>query len=102
VFLHIPLYDPRDGEKPHSLKPEEASQLLALFKKYHVTHIFAGHIHAYYAGAWEGLPYIITGGAGAPLSGTDPQHAFYHYLKVTIRGSQVQVQVRPVPGVVRQ
>jgi len=98
VFLHIPLYDPRNGEKPHSLKPEEAAKLLALFKKYHVNHIFAAHIHAYYAGAWEGLPYTITGGAGAAWSGTDSQHAFYHYLKVTVRDNQVQVQVRPLQG----
>lgn len=98
VFLHIPLYDPREGEKkPHSLKPEEAAKLLALFKKYKVSHVFAAHIHDYYAGDWQGLPYTITGGAGAPLYGNDPQHAFYHYLKVTIRGDQVQVELRRLP-----
>ena len=98
VFCHIPLYDPKDDDKPHCLKPEEAAKLLALFKKYNVTHVFAGHIHSYYAGNWKGLPYTITGGAGAPLSGTDPQHAFYHYLKVTLRNKQVQIQVQPLPG----
>ena len=96
VFCHIPMYDPRDGDKPHCQKPEEAAKLLALFKKYNVTHVFAGHIHSYYAGDWKGLPYTITGGAGAPLSGTDPQHAFYHYLKVSLRGDQVQIQVAPL------
>jgi predicted phosphodiesterase len=96
VFCHIPLYDPRDGDKPHSLKPEEAAKLSALFKKYNVTHVFAGHIHSYYAGDWKGLPYTITGGAGAPLVGTDPQHDFYHYLKVSLQGDQVQIQVAPL------
>jgi len=96
VFCHIPLYDPRDGDKPHSLKPGEAAKLSALFKKYKVTHVFAGHIHSYYAGDWEGLPYTISGGAGAPLAGTDPQHYFYHYLKVSLQGDRVQIQVAPL------
>lgn len=97
VFLHVPLYDPRATDKPHSLPPKEAAKLLALFKKYKVTYVFAAHIHDYYTGNWEGLPFTITGGAGAPLYGADPKHAFYHYLKVTIRDGQVQVQVRPLP-----
>jgi predicted phosphodiesterase len=96
VFCHIPLDDPRDGDKPHSLKPEEAAKLSALFKRYKVTHVFAGHIHSYYAGDWKGMPYTITGGAGAPLAGTDPQHAFYHYVKVSLRGDQVMIQVAPL------
>lgn len=99
VFLHIPLYDPRSGDKkPHSLQPQEAAKLLALFKKYNVNHVFAAHIHDYYAGDWEGLPFTITGGAGAPLYGDDPKHAFYHYLKVTLNDQQVQIQVRPLPA----
>jgi serine/threonine-protein phosphatase CPPED1 len=96
VFLHVPLFDPSGSPKPHSLPPEAASQLLSLFKKYKVNHVFAAHIHGYYAGHWEGLPYTITGGAGAPLYGTNSGHDFYHYLKVTIAGGQVQVQGRPL------
>jgi len=98
VFLHVPLFDPRGGENHHCLRPELASRLLVLFKKYKVTHVFAAHIHSYYLGAWDGVPYTITGGAGAKLYGDEPQHAFYHYLKVTIQGSRVQIQVRPIPG----
>ena len=99
VFLHVPLFDPRGGENHHCLRPELASRLLVLFKKYKVTHVFAAHVHSYYAGAWDGVPYTITGGAGAKLyNPEDPQHAFYHYLKVTIQGSRFQIQVRPVPG----
>jgi 3',5'-cyclic AMP phosphodiesterase CpdA len=94
VFLHVPLYDPRGGDNHHCLRPQQAGQLLALFKKYKVTYIFAAHIHDYYTGVWDGLPYTITGGAGAKLYGNDPQHAFYHYLKVTVKGDKVQVQVR--------
>ena len=85
-FFHIPLFDPRGGENHHCLRPELATRLVALFKKYRVTHVFAGHIHSYYTGAWDGVPYTITAGAGAKLYGTDPQHVFYHYLKVTIQG----------------
>lgn len=94
VFFHVPLCDPRGGENHHCLRPEMAAKLLALFKKYKVTYIFSAHIHDYYTGTWEGIPYTITGGAGAKLYGTDPEHAFYHYLKVTVKGDKVQVQLR--------
>ncbi len=96
VFLHIPLFDPSGSPKPHSLPPESASKLLALFKKYQVTHIFAAHLHGYYEGSWDGLPFTITGGAGAPLYGKNTRHDFYHYVTVTITGGKVQVQVWPL------
>ncbi len=95
VFLHIPLYDPRGGDHHHCLPSEQASRLLDLFKKYRVSHIFAAHIHSYYNGIWDGMPYTITGGAGAPLYGDDPRHDFYHYLKVAMDGKQIQIQVQP-------
>ena len=85
VFLHTPLFDPRGGEKHHCLPEAAGRRLAALFRQYHVTHIFAGHIHSYFSGNWDGVPYTITGGAGAPLYGTDPEHFFYHYLKVTLQ-----------------
>jgi 3',5'-cyclic AMP phosphodiesterase CpdA len=94
VFLHTPIFDPRGGKNHHCLREATGRRLAALFHKYRVTHVFAGHIHGYFSGNWEGVPYTITAGAGAPLYGTDPAHFFYHYLKVTLRGDQVDVQVQ--------
>jgi hypothetical protein len=98
VFLHIPLFDPRGGENHHCLPEATGRRLAALFHQYRVTHIFAAHIHGYFAGNWDGVPYTVTGGAGAPLYGTDPQHFFYHYLKITLRGDHVEVKVRRLPA----
>ena len=97
VFMHMPLYDPR-GTKYNECLPEESSErLMKLFLKYRVTHIFAAHIHSYLEGRWNGIPYAVTGGAGAKLRGTDPDHNFFHFLKVTINEGNVTVQVKPVP-----
>lgn len=94
VFLHVPLFDPRGGEHHHCLEPESGRRLAALFRQHRVTHVFGGHIHSYFEGRWDGVPYTITAGAGARLYGTDPQHFFHHYLRVTLQGDQVQIQVR--------
>jgi 3',5'-cyclic AMP phosphodiesterase CpdA len=96
VFLHIPLFDPRGGDEHHCLPEATGRQLAALFCQYRVSHIFAGHIHSYFSGAWDGVPFTITGGAGAPLYGTDPEHFFHHYLKVTLQASEVHVEVQRI------
>jgi 3',5'-cyclic AMP phosphodiesterase CpdA len=96
VFLHIPLFDPRGGENHHCLPETTGRRLAALFRRYRVSHIFAGHIHSYFSGTWDGAPYTITGGAGAPLYGTDPEHFFHHYLKVTLKAGEVHVEVQRI------
>jgi serine/threonine-protein phosphatase CPPED1 len=94
VFLHTPPFDPRRDQKPHALPEEAGRKLTALFRQYHVTHVFAGHIHGYFSGDWQGVPFTITAGAGAPLYGSDPQHFFYHYLKVTLKDGKVDIKVQ--------
>jgi len=99
VFMHVPLWDPRD--KPgvliryaHSLKdPDVARRIEKLFLKYKVTTLFASHIHAYYDVAIRGLHTIISGGAGAELVGKEPDHTFYHYVRVTVTDQGVQTDV---------
>jgi 3',5'-cyclic AMP phosphodiesterase CpdA len=92
VFFHVPLYDPRKGEykKGHSLKSKKnAKELNDIFDKYNVTMIFASHIHSYFRGVWHKTPFIITGGAGAPLK----KHGFYHYIKVEVNAKNVKYKI---------
>ena len=92
VFMHVPLYDPRKGNyaRGHSLRSLRAAHRINdLLDRYDVTMLFASHIHAYYRGMWRRTPYIITGGAGAPLK----SRGFYHYVKVTVDGEKVGYEV---------
>jgi hypothetical protein len=64
------------GGMYHACIPESAAtELAVLFRKYRVTRIFTSHIHGYFTGQWQGIPYTITGGAGAELVGNDPHHS---------------------------
>jgi 3',5'-cyclic AMP phosphodiesterase CpdA len=99
VALHHPLYDPRGGEEcavGYSLGEELADELEDLFAANNVSMVLAGHIHAYYEGRCGGVPYIITGGAGAPLDGVDPEHDFYHWIKVTVTEEGFTTEVMKV------
>jgi Calcineurin-like phosphoesterase len=98
VFMHVPLFDPRGWGYHHGLPETEARSLLKLFKQNNVSHLFASHIHGYYEGQWEGIPYTITGGAGAELAGKDPKHDFFNYIKVGVKGNTVDVTVQPIPS----
>ena len=94
VFLHVPLFDPRKGWRlhKHSLKDiNNAKELNALFDRYHVTMLFASHIHTYLKGRWGKTPYIISGGAGAP---NDKDGGFYHYIVVKVSENGVQCTLR--------
>jgi len=93
VFMHEPLLDPRSNDSNKFLQEKDRRDLLDLFKHYKATHLFASHIHGYFSGVWEGVPYTITGGAGQRLGGEDPQHSFYHYVKVHISKGHVETMV---------
>ncbi|HHD92529.1 MAG TPA: metallophosphoesterase [Candidatus Portnoybacteria bacterium] len=98
IFMHVPLYDPRDANSTikiaHCLSDKKfAHQLNNLFDQYNVTMVFASHIHSYFRGYWGKTPYIITGGAGAELAGTNPKHYFYHYIRVNVSSQGVKYQV---------
>jgi len=99
VFMHVPLWDPRDSESgdfkfAHSLKNSDfARKLEALFKKYKVTILFESHVHGYYDIPQPGLHRILSGGGGAALAGADPKHSFYHYVRVNVSKDGVKTDV---------
>jgi hypothetical protein len=103
VFLHVPLEDPRGGRFKHAMSDSAyARKLLEIFERGNVTFLFASHVHAYYAGRWGKIPFIVTGGGGAPLYGKDPAASFYHYLRVDVDTTApepekaLRITVRPV------
>ncbi len=95
VITHVPLYDPRYGKyaKGHSLKsPKKIKKLNNLLDIYRVNMIFCSHIHFYYQGFWQKTPFIITGGAGAPLK-KYKDNGFYNFVKVTVKGKEIKYKV---------
>jgi 3',5'-cyclic AMP phosphodiesterase CpdA len=96
VFMHVPVIDPRGGIFHKSLPDKDQQDLLDLFRRYKVTHLFASHLHGYFSGIWEGVPYTLTGGAGARLQGTDPEHFFHHYVKVHVSQGKADIMVRRI------
>lgn len=99
VFIHQPLFDPRKNPKEYHTFPRQLGRkLLDIFETYHVAHIFSGHIHGYWAGNWESIPYTITAGGGATLYSEDPAHGFYHYIKVRIKNGHIHEQVKKIDG----
>lgn len=92
LFMHRPPFDPRPGGSHAMSSAELGERLVSLAARYKVTTIFASHIHAYLAGEWQGVPYHITGGAGAPLHGKREAGGFHHYLWVDVAGDKVKVK----------
>jgi hypothetical protein len=92
VFMHVPPFNPRSTYPPE----RNGKDLMDLLKRYNVTHLFPSHIHGYFSGIWEGVPYTITGGAGARLQGSDPQHFFHHYVKAHVNHGKVELTVRQI------
>jgi Calcineurin-like phosphoesterase len=96
VFMHVPVFDPRGGAFHKSLPDKDQRDLLDLFRHYKVTHLFASHLHGYFSGVQAGVPYTVTGGAGGSLQGKEPEHFFYHYLKVHVRDGETDIIVKRI------
>jgi predicted phosphodiesterase len=90
VFLHHPPFDPDGTDHIMAFGNEP---FMALMVEQGVDYVFAGHIHAYAQEERDGVLYIITGGAGAPLYAGDHPQAFHHYLSVTVEGEEVAIEV---------
>jgi hypothetical protein len=99
VFLHRPLF-PADGAIGSSLDavPSERDKLHRLFVQHRdrIKGIFCGHEHSYHFEQRDGVPYYITGGAGANLYEPAELGGFHHFLLARVQGDKVQVELRKV------
>lgn len=93
VFMHKPMFENANSNGSSWANLSERDAVHQMFLKAgNVKAVFAGHIHIYDTFTKDGIPYYITGGAGAET--TNPEHGgFYHYLLVLVRGKSFEVRV---------
>lgn len=105
VFLHHPLYtDLGKGHHAHDSidkYPDSRDRLEALFAKFKVNAVFAGHEHYYERRTVDGIIHIITGGGGAPIYDKEEYGGFNHFVQVTVDGDKVSAEVVDINGKVR-
>lgn len=94
VFMHKPNFDSTEFYPDHLMDSRRMNELLIkTFSKFKVDYVFAGHIHGYGKAERNGVVYVITGGAGAPLYIPYYAGGFYHYVKITVDGDDITDEV---------
>ena len=87
-----------DGHRGSSLDkyPADRDRLHALFVKYkdRIKGVYSGHEHVYSFQEKDGVPYYITGGAGAHLYAKPEAGGFHHCLIVRVTATDVKTEVR--------
>ncbi len=69
--------------------------LTSIFAEYKVDAVFASGPSIYDEREIDGVGYYVSGGAGGPLLSKE-KNSFYHYMKITVSGEEVQY------GIVKQ
>ncbi|UQA59544.1 metallophosphoesterase [Polyangium aurulentum] len=103
VLHHGPFSSGRHGGNVRLKK----QGIVDLMRDHKVDLLFAGHDHVYERGEGQGIKYIVSGGAGAPLyrrenSAPETQafEATHHFLEVAVDGEKVDVVARRASGAV--
>jgi predicted phosphodiesterase len=103
VLLHRPLYS--SGFHGGAEKPEINATLAPLFEKHGVDVVFQGHDHHYErTQVINGVTYVVTGGAGAPLRSvgrsafTVTSESVHHYLMVEASPTKIRVTATRLDG----
>ncbi len=96
---------------PHSSGPHGGNErlhdngVMQIFKDGKVDLILAGHDHAYERGTGEGIKYVVSGGAGAPLyprkrkdAETAVFESVHHFVEVSVAGEKVGIVAKRASG----
>ena len=104
VIIHKPLWlsgDDEDGGFPREVIHKWDQVVHPLLVRYGVEAVIGGHKHFFLnQGVRDGIRYLITGGAGAPLRGERARGGYYHWIRVEVRAEQVLFTVMPTGSVV--
>jgi 3',5'-cyclic AMP phosphodiesterase CpdA len=102
IGMHKPLA--HNGVAAHGMDADgadgeaDSNAALDLFEHYRVELILASHVHQFIRFSQRNIPSYITGGLGAPLNNTSPEHGFHHFLVIDVAGDQVRVDVAKFDG----
>ncbi len=80
--------------------------LMPMFEQYHVTAGFFGNDHNYQHYEKNGIPYLVSGGGGAPLYDVDVPPAgitkkvvkIENFLTVSVQGKQAHIEAIAIDG----
>jgi hypothetical protein len=91
VFIHDAMFHNQNSEVYNE---EEKTELHQLFLSSGVTAVFQGDAHYYDYTVEDGLPYVISGGAGSPLykNPFNPEWSVNQALLVTVSPNEVGFQ----------
>lgn len=94
VTMHVP---PRTNRWSWHSFTDGAENLTQLLAEDHVSMAFFGHVHIYDRAEIRGIPCIITGGAGAPLTAIGfPGEAVHHLTVVRVKDGRVSATMVPL------
>lgn len=103
--LFVVMHRPAFSSGMHGGDPRVRHALAPLFQRYGVDLVFQGHDHHYERSKpINGVTYVVTGGAGAPLHGTRPNawttvsEASHHYLLVEASATRISVVAKRLDG----
>lgn len=103
VLMHRPMFS--SGWHGGAQNPGLAATLAPLFQKYGVDVVFQGHDHDYERSRpINGVTYVVTGGAGAPLRGvgrsewTAISESVSHFVMVDVRPTWIRVTATRLDG----
>jgi 3',5'-cyclic AMP phosphodiesterase CpdA len=97
IGMHKPLA--HNGVATHGMDADgakavsESDAALAMFVKSHVDLIIASHVHQLSQFEQAGIRCYITGGLGAPLTRSGPEHSFHHFLQLDVADDGIRVTV---------
>lgn len=102
VVLHIGPYS--SGPHGPNQRMHEAG-IPELLRKHRVSLVFSGHDHIYERGDAQGLKYMVSGGAGAPLypvkrhlPTTAKVESTHHWVEVAVDGETVKTRAIRLDG----
>ena len=101
--VFVVMHHPPFSISLHGGNRELRERWTPLFETYQATAVFSGHDHVYERAEHNAIHYFVSGGAGAPLYPRRPHpdpvdlgavkkfERTFHFLRVTVTGSRVEV-----------